>query len=421
MNMANISLYDAAIERLHQKAGMLELDPEILGILSSTANEIVVNLPVRMDDGRIEMFTGMRVQHNNALGHFIGGLRIHPYVSVDEAKALATWTTLKASLLGLPFGGAHGGIQMNPNEHSPKEIERIVRRFTYTLGANIGPEYDIIFPDVNASPQIMAWILDTYLSTLPPQERARSMHVVTGKPVELGGCPVRDRAAGLSIVFAIEKWAKEKAFALKGASYILQGFGSVGSSAALMLKTKGVKLVAVEDSSGPIRNTDGIDPEYLSEYASERGKIAGYPKAKRIDHNEFMSTEADIFIPATLQNQITAKTAPLLKVTLVAEGADASTDDQGDVILQRKGVDILPSLLCNSGGIIVSYLEMLQNMRSEYWEVDDVIAKLRNKVGEAYDSVSQTANDLKTDFRTAAYVVSLTHIEKVYKDRGIFP
>jgi glutamate dehydrogenase (NAD(P)+) len=421
MNAANTGLYDAAIERLHRKAGMLELDPEILRILSSTANEIVVNLPVRMDDGRVEMFTGMRVQHNNVLGHFIGGLRIHPYVSIDETKALAMWTTLKASLLELPFGGAHGGIQMNPHEHSPKEIERIARRFTYALGSNIGPEYDIMYPDVNATPQIMAWILDTYLSTLPPHERARSMHVVTGKPVELGGCPVRDRAAGLSIVFAIEKWAQENAFALKGASYILQGFGSVGSSAALTLKEKGVKLVAVEDSSGPVCNSDGIDPEDLSEYVSEHGKIAGYPKAQRITHAEFMGAEADIFIPATLQNQITAKTAPLLKVTLVAEGADASTDAEGDAILQNKGIDVIPALICNSGGMIVSYFEMLQNKRSEYWEVDDVIAKLRKKVGEAYDAVSQMARHIKTDLRTAAYIVSLTHIEKVYKDRGIFP
>lgn len=421
MNAAKTSLYGTAVEQLNLKAGILELDPEVLLILSKPINEIVVNLPVKMDDGRVEMFTGVRVQHNNVLGPFIGGLRLHPSVNVDEMRALATYMTLKTALVDVPFGGAKGGIRMNPNKFSRSELERIIRRFTFALGGNIGPEYDILSPDVNTSPQMMAWALDTFLATIRPQERARNTHVVTGKPVELGGSLGRDKASGLGVVFAVEEWAKENGFELDGATYILQGFGNVGSWAARILKTRGARLIAVEDSSGPIFNEKGIDPDDLAAWVGENGKILGCPKAERIDHASFIGAEADIFIPAALQNQINGETAPLLNVRLVAEGADVPTDPEGDAILQNRGIELIPDILCNSGGVIVSYFEWLQNKRSELWDAGEVDAKLREKIVAAYRRVRRAADGMASDMRTAAYIVALSRIEKVYKERGLFP
>jgi glutamate dehydrogenase (NAD(P)+) len=345
-----------------------------------------------MDDGRIDMFTGYRVQHNNVLGPYKGGLRFHPAVDIDEVRALATWMTWKGALTNIPFGGAKGGIQFDPSECTCAEMERITRRFTFALGNNIGPEYDIPAPDVNTNAQIMAWILDTYLSTKPPHERQACVHVVTGKPVESGGSLGRDKATGQGVVYTIEEWSKDKKFDLKGATYTVQGFGNVGFWAACLLKQLGSKLIAVEDASGAISNPDGIDPEDLFEYAKKNnGLISGYPKAKPIDHKTLFQSKADIFIPVALENQITADTAPLLNVKVVAEGANGPTDPDGDAILQKKEIDLIPDILCNSGGVIVSYFEWLQNKRSEFWDLEEVDGKLHKKIVDAYERVRDTA------------------------------
>ena len=253
------SVYEMVARRFGKAADLVELDPDVRKILQKSVNEVTVNFPVKMDDGRVEMFTGYRVQHNNALGPFKGGLRYHPAVDVDEVRALAAWMTWKTAIANIPMGGAKGGVQFDPAEYSPRELERITRRFTFALGSNIGPDYDIPAPDVNTNPQIMAWILDTYVSTLRPQERNRALHVVTGKPVELGGSVGRDKATGQGIVFLIQRWAEDHDFDLEGATYFVQGFGNVGSWAARLLKPLGAKLVAVEDVSGAIVNRDGID------------------------------------------------------------------------------------------------------------------------------------------------------------------
>jgi len=416
------SVYDNVIKQFNKAADLMKLDPDIRQILSRTNNEIVVNFPVKMDDGRIDMFTGYRVQHNNVLGPYKGGLRFHPAVDIDEVRALATWMTWKGALTNIPFGGAKGGIQFDPSECTCSEMERITRRFTFALGNNIGPDYDIPAPDVNTNAQIMAWILDTYVSTQPPHQRQASIHVVTGKPVESGGSLGRDKATGQGVVYTIEEWSKDKKFDLKGATYTVQGFGNVGSWAALLMKSHGAKLVAVEDISGAISNPNGIDPGALVIYAKKnKGFISGYPKAKSIERKTLFETKADIFIPAALENQITAETAPLLNVKLVAEGANGPTDPDGDEILQKKGIDLIPDILCNSGGVIVSYFEWLQNKRSEFWDLDEVDGKLHKKIVNAYGRVRDTAKKFKTDWRTAVYIVALSRLEKVYKERGIFP
>jgi glutamate dehydrogenase (NAD(P)+) len=415
------SLFENVIKQLNKAAGLMHLDPNIQKILEKTANEIVVHFPVKMDDGRVEVFTGYRVQHNNALGPFKGGLRFHPSVDIDEVRALATWMTWKTALAGVPFGGAKGGIQIDPANYSIEELERITRRFTYALGNNIGPEYDIPAPDVNTNAQIMAWILDTYLSTMPPHERFRSTHVVTGKPVKSGGSLGRDKATGQGVVFLIQEWAKDQDFKLTGAKYILQGFGNVGSWVARLMKPLGAKLIAVEDITGAIADARGIDPDELAEYVKRTGGVEGYRRASNIDHETFLRTEADIFIPAAMENQITAETAPLLRVGLVAEAANGPTTPEGDEILQARHIQLLPDILSNSGGVIVSYFEWLQNKRSEFWDLDEVDARLRKKIVGSYERVRAAVRDLGTDWRAAAYVAALSNLESVYKERGIFP
>ncbi len=415
------SVYENVIRQFNHAADIMKLDPDIRKILSKTNNEVIVNFPVKMDDGRIEMFTGYRVQHNNALGPYKGGLRFHQSVDIDEVRALATWMTWKSAIANIPYGGAKGGIQFDPGKHSMAELERISRRFTFALGENIGPEYDIPAPDVNTNAQIMAWILDTYLSTMPPLERQRCIHVVTGKPVESGGSLGRDKATGQGVVYAIEEWAKDRSFRLKGATYMVQGFGNVGSWAARILHPLGSKLVAVEDATGSLSNPEGIDPFALTEHVRKHRGVAGFPGTKVITHEEFLATNADIFIPAALENQITKDTAPFLNVKLVAEGANGPTDPEGDKILQRKKIDLIPDVLCNAGGVIVSYFEWLQNKRSEFWELSEVDDKLHKKMISSYERVREAATHHKVDWRTAAYIVALSRLELVYKERGIFP
>jgi len=415
-------LYEKASAQFDKAADAMDLDADIRKILSRTTNEVIVHFPVTMDDGRLEMFTGYRVQHNNALGPYKGGLRYHPLVDIDEVRALATWMTWKAALTNIPFGGAKGGIQFDPSKYSVKELERITRRFTFALGCAIGPEYDIPAPDVNTNSQIMAWILDTYLSMMPPQERNRSLHVVTGKPVESGGSVGRDKATGQGVVFLIEKWAEENDLRLDGATYIVQGFGNVGSWVARLLGAHGMRLLAVEDVSGAVRNPEGIDAGDLYAYSQKHDRgISGYGRADAVDHRTFLSTKADIFVPAALEEQITAETARLVNVRVVAEGANGPTDPEGDVVLQERGIELIPDILCNSGGVIVSYFEWLQNKRSEFWDLEEVDTKLRKRITNAYERVKETSLEHNVDWRTAAYIVALSRLEVAYKERGIFP
>ncbi|MBN2378562.1 Glu/Leu/Phe/Val dehydrogenase [candidate division WOR-3 bacterium] len=416
------SVYDNVTRQFDKAADLMKLDPEIRKILAKTTNEVIVHFPVKMEDGRVEMFTGYRVQHNNALGPYKGGLRFHPAVDIDEVRALATWMTWKSAIVNIPFGGAKGGIQCDPFKYNQAELERITRRFTYALGSNIGPEYDIPAPDVNTNPQIMAWILDTFLSTMPAHERQASVHVVTGKPVESGGSIGRDKATGQGVVYTIEEWSRDNKFNLDGATYFVQGYGNVGSWASRLLKPHGSILLAAQDVSGSIFNPKGIDPDDLYEYTQKnKGLVGGYPKAEPVDHKTFLATKADIFIPAALENQITRETAPTLKVKLVAEGANGPTNPEGDEILYEKGISVLPDVLCNAGGVIVSYFEWLQNKRSEFWDLEEVDTKLHRKLVTGYQRVRDTAAEHKVDWRTAAYIVALTRLETVYKERGIFP
>ncbi len=419
---SKLSLYQIVTQQFIHAADLMPLDPDVRKILAKPMNEVTVTFPVKLDNGHIEVFTGYRVQHSNVLGPFKGGLRYHPHVDIDEVRALATWMTWKTAVADIPMGGAKGGIQIDPKSYSMNELEHITRRFTYALGNNIGPDYDIPAPDVNTNAQIMAWMLDTYVSTIPPAERQRSFHVVTGKPIELGGSVGRDKATGQGVVNIIQMWARDRGVDLSKTTYIVQGYGNVGSWTARLMKPYGAVLLAAEDDTGSIANPDGIDADDLAAYVAKTRGVAGYPHAQPIAHEAFLSTQADFFIPAALQGQITAETAPLLKVRTVFEGANGPTDLDGDRILAERGIELLPDILCNGGGVIVSYFEWLQNKRSEAWDLDEVDGKLLKRMTCSYERVRDTMHSYgDIDWRTAAYIVALRRLERVYKERGIFP
>ncbi|TXI80984.1 MAG: Glu/Leu/Phe/Val dehydrogenase [Flavobacteriales bacterium] len=415
-------MYEVVMAQFERAADTMGLDPGVRKILSKTNTEIVVHFPVKLDDGTIEVFTGYRVQHNNALGPYKGGLRYHATMDLDSGRALAIWMTWKTALAGLPYGGAKGGVELNPKLYSQNELERITRRFTYALGDNIGPDLDIPAPDVNTNPQIMAWIADTYSSTKSPATRFANLHVVTGKPLGAGGLEGRDRATGFGVVATLKAWAHRTNKSLKGMTYIVQGFGNVGYWTAYFLRQEGAILVGVQDASATYHEPKGIDPDALNDHSAGNGRnIAGFSGAQTIDPGKFFGIACDIVVPAALGNQITAANAGDIKAMVVAEGANGPTDTVGEAILREKGVDIIPDILCNSGGVIGSYYEWLQNKRSEIWKIDDVLGMIQDKIDTAFNRTVDTANEFKTDWRTSAYIVALRRLEKTYKERGIFP
>ncbi|MCM4152339.1 Glu/Leu/Phe/Val dehydrogenase [Arenibacter sp. N53] len=415
-------MLENVMRQFNHAADIINLNSNIRKILSITNNELLIHFPVKMDNGDVEVFTGYRVQHNNALGPYKGGLRYHPTVDIDAAKALAMWMTWKTSLAGLPYGGAKGGIQIDPSKYSNAELERITRRFTYALGDNIGPEHDIPAPDVNTNSQTMAWIVDTYMSTKSPAERSKNQHVVTGKPLGSGGSEGRDRATGYGVFLNIKLWAEKKKVDLRNKRFIVQGFGNVGYWTAHFLESEGAKLVGVQDAYGSITNRNGMEVSKLFQYMqTNKGSIVGYSSGEAVEKDQFFELDCDICIPAALGNQITAENAGKIKAFLIAEGANGPTDAEGEEILLKNGVGIIPDILCNSGGVIGSYFEWLQNRNGELWQLEEVMLKLEKKMKEVFERVYEMAEKRDGDMRSAAYIIAIERIEKAYVQRGIFP
>ncbi len=406
---------------LDRAAKVINLEPYVKTILSQPKNELIVNFPVKMDTGEVRLFKGYRVQHNNLLGPFKGGIRFHPSVSLDDVKALAAMMTWKSALMRLPLGGGKGGIKFDPRSVSRGELQRITRRFTHALGSNIGPEYDIPAPDVGTNAQIMAWMMDTYSNMEGTFSKQSVKGVVTGKPVASGGTLGRAKATGQGLVYCIIEWAKERGFDLEGSTMLVQGFGNVGAHTAVILSKLGVSTIAVGDHTGYMINPEGFNAHKLQDYVENRGSIVGYPNGKAITREEFFATKADIFAPCALENQIGEAEAKLLQVKLVAEGANGPTNPSGEKILTERGIEILPDVLANSGGVTVSYYEWVQNKRSESWTEEEVDERLERAMTRAYEEVSAMARSHKTDFRIAAYGLALQRIEAVYKEREIFP
>ena len=413
--------YFVALEQLDRGAKVAGLSPAIREILSQPKNELIINFPVRMDSGEYKMFKGYRVQHSNILGPYKGGIRYHEQVSLDEVKALASWMTYKCALHDIPFGGGKGGIKFTPRDHSLSELERITRRFTHALGSNIGPEYDIPAPDVGTNGQIMVWMMDTYMNVVGFTDKNANRRVVTGKTVSSGGSLGRETATGQGIVHCIAEWARDRRVDLNGSTFTVQGFGNVGANAAKILARTGASMVAVGDWKAYIANPDGINPYRLAEHVAQTGSVAGFPAARESTRAEFFGTPADIFIPAALELEIGVTEARALAVRLIVEGANGPTETAAEPILKEKGIDLIPDLLANSGGVVVSYYEWLQNKRSERWDLEEVEDRLAKRMKRTYLQVSEYAASRKCDWRTAAMGIALERIGKAYSERGIFP
>ncbi len=415
------SLHEAAVEQFQRAAELIELNDEYRAILSNAKNEIIVNFPVKLDSGRTEIFTGYRIQHNNILGPFKGGLRFHPDVDLDEVKALAAWMTFKTALVGVPFGGAKGGVTLDPSGYSTDEMRAIVRRFTHALGSNIGPDHDIPAPDVGTSSQTMDWVMDTYANITPPGSRQSVKGVVTGKSLICGGSIGREEATGRGVLYSLRHWCGEAGVRLNDLTVAVQGFGNVGGHFARLAAEAGCLITAVGDHTGTIVNPDGIDVAKLWQWAGETGGVADFGGADAVGTEELFSQEVDVFVPAALENQLTADRAERLKARLVIEAANGPTTADAEQVLADRGIEVVPDILANAGGVIVSYFEWLQNKSARAWTMEDVDERFRTLVWAAHDQVVDTQAALGCSRRDAAYVVALNRLKETYDRRGIFP
>lgn len=408
---------------LAEAAELSELPDYLRAIFPEPKNEIIVHFPVRLDSGQVRVFKGYRIQHNNILGPYKGGLRFHPSAGLDDFKALASLMTWKCSLIGVPFGGAKGGIKFDPRQFSKGENERITRRFIHSLGSNIGPDCDIPAPDVGTGEQAMAWAMDTYVNTNGNGSGGNQANrgVVTGKPVATGGTLGRTKATGQGVVHCILDWAERKAFELEGKKLIVQGFGNVGGHAAALLSQLGVSLVAVGDHTGYLYNPEGFNTYRLQEYVRSHGSISGYPNGDSISRKEFFGVTADLFIPAALENQIGPEEAQALQVKLVAEGANGPCNPEGEAVLAERGIEVLPDILANAGGVTVSYYEWVQNRRSETWTLADVDSRLERAMRDGCRQMYDLAGLHGCSLRIACYAAALQRLRTVYEQRGIFP
>ncbi len=418
---AHYEFFKVVQNYLEEAAEVVNLPRHIADILSQPKNEIIVHFPVRLDTGEMQLVKGYRIQHNNIRGPYKGGIRYHESVTLDDVKALASMMTWKCSLMDIPFGGAKGGVKVNAAKHSKDELMRITRRFTHALGSNIGPEYDIPAPDVGTNSQTMVWMMDTFMNRVGDMEKNAQRHVVTGKSLSAGGSQGREKATAQGAIYCLLEWAKDNDFRLEGKTAIVQGFGNVGSHAALILAKLGVSTIATGDHSGYMYNPEGFNAGKLSQYVKKHGSIEGYPSGQAITRDEFFKTKADIFIPAALENQIGAEEAAALQCSVILEGANGPTNPEGEKVLADKNITVIPDILANAGGVTVSYYEWVQNKRSESWDVDEVDEKLERRMVRQYHRVMDFARNHRVSPRVAAYSIALENIKNAYEERGIFP
>jgi len=385
--------------------------------LGHCERELTVNFPVRMDDETIKFFTGFRIQHNDIRGPAKGGVRYHPDVTLDETRALAARMTLKAAVANIPYGGAKGAVICNPEHMSQRELERLTRRYATELSILIGPEKDIPAPDVGTNPQVMAWIMDTYSMTRGYSVPA----VVTGKPLEIGGSRGRLEATGRGCVISAKLAAKEKHVTFEGSTVGVQGFGNVGSAAAKLLAREGCRIIGVSDVSGGVYNLKGLDIEALLKHTQETGHVVGFPGGEAITNAELLALPCDILVPAAVGNQITTANAAQVRAKIMVEGANGPTTPEASKILCDKGVFIVPDILANIGGVIVSYFEWVQNIESFFWEEQEINDKLQRIMTGAFTEVLEISQLEKTDMRTAAYMLAIKRLVAAMSARGIYP
>jgi glutamate dehydrogenase/leucine dehydrogenase len=406
-----------ASEQLDIAAQKLNLDPGIHEMLKHPKRSLIVSIIIKMDNGETGVFTGCRVQHNDARGPFKGGIRYHPNVSLGEVTALAMWMTWKCAVVDIPYGGAKGGVCCNPKKMSTGELERMTRRYTSLILDVIGPYRDVPAPDVYTDAQTMAWIMDTY-----SQFKGYSVpECVTGKPLSIGGSEGRVEATSLGVVVCAREAAKHLGLNLKGATVAVQGYGTVGWNAAKIAHDMGCKIVAVSDSVGGIYCSEGLNPRYIYEHKSKTGSVINYKGCKNITNDELLETKCDILIPAALENQITKANADKIKTKIVVEGANGPTTPEADKVLHEKGTTLVPDILANSGGVTASYFEWVQNLTREHWTLEEVNRKLENKMVKAFNDVCKISKQEESDMRTAALMLGVGRVSDAIKTLGLWP
>jgi len=410
-------LFDVAVEQFTIAADVLGLDDDMRRILSHCQRELTVHFPVEMDDGSVQVFTGYRVQHNTGPGPTKGGIRYHQSVTISEVKALAMWMTWKCAVVGLPFGGAKGGVQVNPKLLSQAELQNLTRRYTTEIQPFIGPNKDIPAPDVNTNPQIMAWLMDTYSMNVGYSVPG----VVTGKPIVLGGSEGRSEATGRGCVFAIENAARVLEMDLSQARTVVQGFGNAGSVSARLMAELGSRVVAVSDSRGGIYNPEGLDLDAVAAHKARTGSVVGFSEAEDVSNEELLVLPTDILIPAALEHQITAENAGQIQARLIAEAANGPTTPEADAILYDRGVFVIPDILANAGGVTVSYFEWVQALQAFPWTEHEVNERLRRIMNRSFDAVYGTAKTYDVHMRTAALVRAIDRVAEFTRLRGIYP
>lgn len=414
---AALNPYQMAVQQFELAADKLNLSEDMREILRQPKRELIVNFPVRLDTGRIKTFTGYRVQHNVNCGPAKGGIRYGPDVTLDEVKALAMWMTWKCAVVGIPYGGAKGGVICDPKQMSPGELERLTRRYATEISIVIGPHSDIPAPDVNTNAQVMAWIMDTY-----------SMHegysipaVVTGKPLSIGGSEGRNDATATGVLFVTRQAARRIGMPLKGARVSIQGYGNAGAVAARLFHNEGCKIVAVSDTRGGIYNESGLDPAAVLRHKQERGSVIGFPQAQRVGVQDVLEVPCDILIPAATEGVIMEANADRVQARIVAEAANGPTTPEADKILFDKGVLVIPDILANAGGVTVSYFEWVQDLQSFFWGVEEITRKLEVIMNRSFKAVAEKADLYSCDMRLAANMLAISRVAEATQTRGIYP
>jgi glutamate dehydrogenase (NAD(P)+) len=408
--------FEAMMQRFDHAAELLNLDEGVYKILRHPEKQIVTSIPVAMDNGEVEVFTGYRVLYNTSRGPAKGGIRFDMGVTLDEVTALAAWMTWKCAVVDIPFGGAKGGVVCEPFRMSTAELERLTRRYTASILEVLGPESDVPAPDVNTNEQVMAWIMDTYSM----HKRHTVTAVVTGKPVTMGGSLGRREATGRGVKIVVKEALRELGMPLNGTKIAVQGFGNVGSIAAQLLEAEGLTVVAISDKTGGIYNPNGIYVSEAADWIRSNRFLEGFPGGEAITNEELLEVDCDVLAPCALENVITRRNAGNIKARIIAEGANGPTTAFADAILEEKSVFVIPDILANAGGVTVSYFEWVQNREGYYWREDTVIERLREVMIRAFDQVLQYSKEHNVNMRTAAYMLSIDRVAAVHRLRGIY-
>jgi glutamate dehydrogenase (NAD(P)+) len=409
--------YEVAVAQFDQAAELLHLDEDLREVLRKPKRELSVNFPVRLDNGKVKMFSGYRVQHNINRGPAKGGIRYSPDVSLDEVRALAMWMTWKCAIVGIPFGGAKGGVIVDPRQLSISELERLTRRYATEISILIGPDSDIPAPDMNTNPQVMAWIMDTY-----------SMHagysipaVVTGKPISIGGSEGRMEATARGVLIITQEAARDNGITLEGAKVVVQGFGNVGSISARLFHEVGAKVIGLSDMYGAVYNSNGIDVTRALRYSQEHGRLTNLPETEPISNAELLELPCDILVPAATEGQLTRRNAARVQARMIVEAANGPTTPEADEIFNERRIPVIPDILANAGGVTVSYFEWVQDLQRFFWAEQQINTELQHIMQRSYRAAYQKAQDLNVSMRMGAYLLAVTRVAEATAARGIYP